>query len=122
MVGSPRRLPFPQASERLATGADLSRPGSRPRLPRSWPPQVTKSSSKKVQARRSKVKTFIKAVNYTHLMPTRYTLDVDVKGVVSPDSLESSTKRKASNKAAKKVLEEKFKTGKNRWFFTKLRF
>lgn len=23
---------------------------------------------------------------------------------------------------AKKVLEEKFKTGKNRWFFTKLRF
>lgn len=86
------------------------------------PPQVTKSSSKKVQARRSKVKTFIKAVNYTHLMPTRYTLDVDVKGVVSPDSLESSTKRKASNKAAKKVLEEKFKTGKNRWFFTKLRF
>ncbi|KAK2077869.1 60S ribosomal protein L27 [Prototheca wickerhamii] len=86
------------------------------------PGKVTKSSSKKVQARRSKVKTFIKAVNYTHLMPTRYTLDVDVKGVVSPDSLESSTKRKASNKAAKKVLEEKFKTGKNRWFFTKLRF
>jgi len=23
---------------------------------------------------------------------------------------------------AKKLLEEKFKTGKNRWFFTKLRF
>lgn len=24
--------------------------------------------------------------------------------------------------AAKSLLEEKFKTGKNRWFFTKLRF
>lgn len=84
--------------------------------------QVTKSSSKKVQARRSSLKTFVKAVNYTHLMPTRYTLDVDLKGVVAPESLENSTKRKQANKAAKKVLKEKFLTGKNRWFFTKLRF
>ncbi len=84
--------------------------------------QVTKKSSLKVQARRSSLKTFIKAVNYTHLMPTRYTLDLELKGVVSNEALENSTKRKEANKAAKALLEEKFKTGKNRWFFTKLRF
>ncbi|KAL6769325.1 RPL27 [Auxenochlorella protothecoides x Auxenochlorella symbiontica] len=86
------------------------------------PRKVTKKSSLKVQARRSSLKTFIKAVNYTHLMPTRYTLDLELKGVVSNEALENSTKRKEANKAAKALLEEKFKTGKNRWFFTKLRF
>ena len=30
--------------------------------------------------------------------------------------------RKGGVQDAKKMLEEKFKTGKNRWFFTKLRF
>ena len=38
------------------------------------------------------------------------------------DATESSAKRADARKAAKELLEEKFKTGKNRWFFTKLRF
>lgn len=41
--------------------------------------------------------TFIKTVNYNHLMPTRYTLDVDFKGVTG-EVLENSTKKVEANK------------------------
>lgn len=63
--------------------------------------------------------TFIKVVNYQHLMPTRYTLEVDLKNVVGLDCVDNSTKKVEANKAAKALLEEKFKSGKNRWFFSK---
>ena len=42
--------------------------------------------------------TFVKAVNYNHLMPTRYTLDVDLKGVVGPESMENSSKKTEARK------------------------
>lgn len=71
---------------------------------------------------RPRQQTFIKTVNYNHLMPTRYTLEVDLKATVTPDVLENSTKKVAARKEAKKVLEERFKTGKSRWFFTRLAF
>lgn len=86
------------------------------------PRRVTKKQTKVKQARRSSLKTFTKVVNYQHMMPTRYTLDADLKNVITSDSLENSTKRTEANKEAKAILEEKFKSGKNRWFFTKLRF
>ncbi len=65
---------------------------------------------------------FIKTVNYNHIMPTRYVLDLDLKAAVTSDATESTTKKVAAGKEAKKLLEERYKTGKNRWFFTKLRF
>eukprot|EP00803_Ostreobium_quekettii_P002060 evm.model.scf_1352.2 EVM.evm.TU.scf_1352.2 scf_1352:13996-16242(+) len=68
------------------------------------------------------VGTFIKLVNYNHMMPTRYALDVDLKNVVTSDAIENSTKKAEARKAAKDLLEDKFKTGKNRWFFSKLYF
>lgn len=86
------------------------------------PRKVTRKSSEAKQAKASKLRAFVKVVNYTHVMPTRYTLDVDLKGAVGADATESSAKRADARKAAKELLEEKFKTGKNRWFFTKLRF
>ncbi|CAI9784914.1 unnamed protein product [Fraxinus pennsylvanica] len=63
-----------------------------------------------------------KLVNYNHIMPTRYTLDVDLKDIVSIESLQSRDKKVTAAKEAKAGFEERFKTGKNRWFFTKLRF
>ncbi len=86
------------------------------------PVQVTRKSSQKVQARRSSVKCFIKTVNYQHMMPTRYTLEVELKNVITAESVENPTAKVEAAKEAKKLLEEKFKSGKNRWFFTKLRF
>lgn len=40
------------------------------------------------------LQSFIKVVNYQHIMPTRYTLDVDLKSLVTTDVVENSTKRK----------------------------
>ena len=54
-------------------------------------------------------------VNYTHIMPTRYSLEgVDLKGVVTSDCVDNSTKKVEANKAAKELLEAKFKDGKSR--------
>merc|ERR1711907_521539 len=71
------------------------------------PRKVIKKSSLKKQAKRSSVKTFVKMVNYNHIMPTRYTLDVDLKSIVTTDVAENSSKRVDARKEAKKIVEEK---------------
>ncbi|GKG59981.1 60S ribosomal protein L27, partial [Tanacetum coccineum] len=53
-------------------------------------------------------------------MPSRYTLDVDLKDVVTADVLTSRNKKVYACKETKKRLEERFKTGKNHWVFSKL--
>lgn len=87
-----------------------------------YPKKVIRKDSAKKTAKKSRVKAFIKLVNYNHLMPTRYTLDVDLKDVVTVDALQSRDKKVTAAKETKARFEERFKTGKNRWFFTKLRF
>ncbi|KAL8768234.1 MAG: hypothetical protein Q9209_005464 [Squamulea sp. 1 TL-2023] len=98
--------------------------------------------SKARQAKRSKVKPFIKIVNYNHLMPyasilpspshldgrltchsTRYTLELEgLKNVITNDTFKEPSQREEAKKTVKKSLEERYTTGKNRWFFTPLRF
>lgn len=77
--------------------------------------------AKKV-SKRSKVKPFIKTVNYNHIMPTRYTLELEgLKNVVSNDTFKEVSQREEAKKVVKKALEERYTSGKNRWFFTALR-
>jgi large subunit ribosomal protein L27e len=77
--------------------------------------------SKTRQAKRSKVKPFIKVINYNHLMPTRYTLELEgLKGVVTADTFKEVSQREEAKKTVKKALEERYTSGKNRWFFTPL--
>ncbi|GAB2292010.1 60S ribosomal protein L27B [Dionaea muscipula] len=87
-----------------------------------YPKKVIKKDSAKKTAKKSRVKCFIKLVNYNHIMPTRYTLDVDLKDVVTLDALQSRDKKVTAAKETKSRFEERFKTGKNRWFFSKLSF
>jgi len=76
--------------------------------------------SKKRVTKRSKVKPFIKAVNFNHLMPTRYTLDLDqLKNVVSGETFKEPTQREEAKKTIKKAFEERYSSGKNKWFFTR---
>lgn len=78
---------------------------------------------KKRMEKRSKVKPFIKIVNYNHLMPTRYTLELEgLKGAVNHDTFKEVSQREEAKKNVKKALEERYTSGKNRWFFTPLRF
>ncbi|KAJ4960415.1 hypothetical protein NE237_020325 [Protea cynaroides] len=87
-----------------------------------YPKKVIRKDLTKKTAKKSRVKAFIKLVNYNHIIPTRYTLDVNLKEVVLVDSLQSRDKKVTTAKETKARLEERFKTGKNRWFFTKLKF
>lgn len=78
--------------------------------------------SKARQEKRSKIKPFIKVVNYNHLMPTRYTLELEgLKGSITADTFKEVSQREDAKKTVKKTLEERYTSGKNRWFFTPLR-
>ncbi|RKF65416.1 60S ribosomal protein L27-A [Golovinomyces cichoracearum] len=88
-----------------------------------YPSQVTRRMSKARQAKRSKVKPFIKIINYNHLMPTRYTLELEgLKNVLNLDTFKEVSQREDAKKTVKKTFEERYTSGKNRWFFTPLRF
>jgi large subunit ribosomal protein L27e len=87
-----------------------------------YPLKVTKRMGSKLVTRRSRIKPFIKVVNYNHLMPTRYTLELEgLKGVVSQDTFKEVSQREDAKKTIKKALEDRYTSGKNRWFFTALR-
>ncbi|KAK9851501.1 hypothetical protein MYU51_009869 [Penicillium brevicompactum] len=88
-----------------------------------YPLKVTRGMGKKLVDRRSRIKPFIKVVNYNHLMPTRYTLELEgLKGTVSNDTFKEVSQREDAKKNIKKALEDRYTSGKNRWFFTALRF
>jgi large subunit ribosomal protein L27e len=92
-------------------------------------------------ARRSKVKPFIKVplfvfttlfvlsthhsqvVNYSHLFPTRYSLELEgLKGILSAETFKEPSQREDSKKQLKKLLEDRYTNGKNKWFFQPIRF
>merc|ERR1712071_517766 len=88
-----------------------------------YPRKVTKSMSKKKIAKRNKMKPFVKVINYNHIMPTRYSVDIAInKEHVNKEALKDATKKRAARASVKQAFEERYKTGKNKWFFQKLRF
>jgi len=87
-----------------------------------YPSAITKRMSKQKKLAKSKIKPFIKSINYTHLMPTRYSVDVAFDKTINRDTVKDPSKRKRARALIKRTFEERYKTGKNRWFFTKLRF
>ncbi|VDB87952.1 unnamed protein product [Peniophora sp. CBMAI 1063] len=88
-----------------------------------YPRKVTKRMGAKKLAKRSKVKPFIKVVNYSHLFPTRYTFELEgLKGSVTAETFKEPTQRTDSKKQIKKHLEERYTSGKSKWFFQPLRF
>jgi large subunit ribosomal protein L27e len=87
-----------------------------------YPEKITRRMSKARQDKRSKIKPFVKVINYNHLMPTRYTLELEgLKGSINTDTFKEVSQREDAKKTVKKVLEERYTSGKNRWFFTPLR-
>lgn len=87
-----------------------------------YPERITRRMSKARQDKRSKIKPFIKVINYNHLMPTRYTLELEgLKGSITTDTFKEVSQREDAKKTVKKILEERYTSGKNRWFFTPLR-
>ena len=64
--------------------------------------------SKAKLKQRSKVKPFVKYVNYNHIMPTRYVADIDLKKVLDDEVLGNPETRIESRKTIKKVFEERY--------------
>src|SRR3989338_3301576 len=88
-----------------------------------YPLKVTRAMNNHLIHKRTKIRPFIRFINYQHLMPTRYNLDAGKDGVVTAlrtavtvDSLQKG-KRVATRKAVRKIFEERHKAGKNAWFF-----
>jgi large subunit ribosomal protein L27e len=86
-----------------------------------YPLKVTAAMGAKKVAKRSRVKPFVKVINLNHLMPTRYSIDVDMKQVTS-EAVKDPAQKKDVKKQVKAVFQERYNSGKNKWFFTKLRF
>ena len=64
----------------------------------------------------------IQVVNYSHLFPTRYALELEgLKGSVGSETFKEVSQREDSKKQIKKQLEDRYTSGKNKWFFQPLR-
>lgn len=62
----------------------------------------------------------MQVINYNHLMPTRYIVDFDQK--ITMKDLKDRVKKKKIRFATRVKFEERYKSGKNKWFFQKLKF
>merc|ERR1711976_153299 len=88
-----------------------------------YPRKVTKRMSKKKIKTKSKIKPFLKVVNYNHMMPTRYSVDIGfTRPTLTRESLKDPMKKKKARFMVRTKFEERYKSGKNKWFFQKLRF
>ena len=67
--------------------------------------------SKKKIERKSRLIPFVKFVNYTHLLATRFTVkdDFDFKNIVTEEALENKEERKAMKTALKAKLTERYR-------------
>merc|ERR1711957_504708 len=76
------------------------------------PLKVTAKMSKKKIAKRTRVKPFVKYVNYNHLMPTRYQVpaELNVQAFATDSQMDTPDGRIEAKKFVKKVLQEKFVT------------
>lgn len=87
-----------------------------------YPGKIIRRQSKKRRDRNCKVKPFLKVYNYNHLMPTRYSIDFPFEKTVDSKEVTDPAKKKQMIRLVKKEFESRFKSGQNRWFFSKLRF
>ncbi|MCL4161141.1 UNVERIFIED_CONTAM: hypothetical protein GTU68_062480 [Idotea baltica] len=89
-----------------------------------YPRRVTTDMGKTKIAKRSKIKAFVRVINLKHLMPTRYSATDIVfdKANINKETLKDPGKRKQARQLVKFKLEERYKMGKNRWLFQKLRY
>ena len=87
-----------------------------------YPRKVTKRMGKSQLKKRSKIKPFLKVLNYNHLMPTRYSVPDVSNEKLNVKDLRDPMKRKKYRFQVRVKFEERYKTGKNKWFFSKLRF
>ena len=62
-------------------------------------------------------------LNYSHILPTRYTFaDVDTTKLVPKNSLRDPARKRKAIRRLKHKFVELYRGGEKKWFFTKLQF
>ena len=94
-----------------------------------YPRKIVKAMKKSKQDKKSKIKPFVKSLNYNHIMPTRYSVDFDLK---KEDIKTSRDAIVDTRKALKEKFEKAYKAQKDpkgdrkaagvSYFYQKLRF
>ncbi|CAE7269494.1 RPL27A [Symbiodinium microadriaticum] len=76
------------------------------------PLKVTRRMSKKKITKRTKVKPFVKYVNYNHIMPTRYNVPAEISPstICTDQQMDTPDGRKEAKKFAKSLFQEKFQS------------
>ncbi|XP_045472213.1 60S ribosomal protein L27-like [Harmonia axyridis] len=87
-----------------------------------YPRKVHSRMKKGKSHKRSKIKAFVKVINYNHIMPTKYSVYLTSDLKLTPKDLKDPMKRKNVRFQTRVKFEERYKQGKNKWFFKKLRF
>lgn len=95
-----------------------------------YPRKVVRAMGQKKIEKRSKIKPFVKILNFNHIMPTRYIVDIELKKLVDENGI-AKNNIVETKKAVKKIFEEKYKSQTLKsdrksvgasYFFSKLRF
>lgn len=73
-----------------------------------YPRKITKAMDQKKVAKKSQVKAFVKYVNYSHIMPTRYLVDMDLKKTITDAEVSNAETRSKCVKDLKKFFGERY--------------
>ncbi len=94
-----------------------------------YPKRIFKAMKKSKQDKKTKIKPFVKSLNYNHIMPTRYSVDFDLKKEDVKTSRDAivETKKALKVKFEKAFKEQKDPKGDRKaagvsYFYQKLRF
>lgn len=88
---------------------------------KKYPKKVVRGMSKRTIVRRTQVGVFVRVANHKHFLPTRYNMDLskELRGKIN---VSDASKKSEAKKLVKKVFQQRFNSGSNRWFFQRLRF
>jgi len=101
---------------------------------KNFPKQINRKQINKVLKKKSNIKVFFKTLNKNHILPTRYFVDLgtDQQELISKVScnllkLKSNEKYFVDtttelNWQVNNIFIDKYFSGKNKWFFKKLKF
>ncbi|KAH7827757.1 putative Ribosomal protein L27, component of cytosolic 80S ribosome and 60S large subunit [Monocercomonoides exilis] len=89
---------------------------------RKSPRKITRNMSARRTVQKSGMRPFVKVVNFSHVLPTRYTANFPLKNVVTFDKVDDPVKRRHVRKIVKKIFQKQYRAGESKWFFEKLRF
>merc|ERR1712166_466275 len=122
---------YPEDHGRQHQGAPIRtlRRCRRCQVPTPHPPGHVKPTPKmkKLVKKRSTIKPFVKLVNFTHVMPTRYSVESSMskalKAALSADTFSEVAVKKKFLKQAQSVFEAKYQEHEGqKWLFEMLRF